>query len=122
MRAVRTTTAAGALVLGFISGWLTARAGGSVERAPSAVLVMTLTLGGTALSAALLLGLRNDARWTAVALASALASHYAATWLFSPFHSPSGDILFMVVSGVLACLAGGGGFLIGRVLMRLPRA
>jgi hypothetical protein len=122
MCAIRTSaTVAGAVALGLVSGWLTSRVGGSLERAPTAVVVMIVTLGGTGLCVGLLLGLFNEPISTAVALVAALLSYYAASWLFSPFHSVPGDILFMAVSCVPACLAAIAGFLLGRALMRASR-
>src|SRR5262249_31250798 len=69
-----------------LAGWHTAGAGGSVQRAPTAVLVMTVGLGGAGLVVGLLLGLRNRVTWAVTALVL-LAAFYAGTWLNSPDHS-----------------------------------
>ena len=92
------------LLFGFCSGMLTADAGGSKSRAPAALLIMALTLGGLGLLIGLVFGWFDERRAAFTVAAASLGSYYAGTWLSSAFHSFLGDVLVLIVSSVpLAC-------------------
>lgn len=104
-----------AVGLGLPVGWLSAGAGGSVQRAPAAVLVMALGLGGAGLLIGLVSGYGNHGRWFVSALVL-LAGFYAGTWLNSPHHSPAGDALVLAISAIPACVGAGLGSAVGQHL------
>jgi hypothetical protein len=100
----RASAAAGAIILGLTSGWLTSVAGGSVDRAPTALTVMAVGLGGAGICLGALLGWVADKVGVSVAVLVLLVAFYLGTWLFSSYHSPVGDALFMIAASVPACL------------------
>jgi hypothetical protein len=101
------------LLFGFCSGMLTADAGGSNSRAPAAVLIMALTLGGVGLLIGLVFGWFDELAAAIVVGAGILASYYAGTWVDSSFHSTGGDALFMTVSSIPLVCGGAIGFVLG---------
>ncbi|GAB3808115.1 hypothetical protein GCM10027605_39860 [Micromonospora zhanjiangensis] len=103
-----------AVGLGLLSGWVTASAGGSVGQAPMAVLVMAVGLGGAGLVVGALTGRRKQATWWA-ALAL-LGSFYVGTWLNSPYHSPVGDAVVLVLAAIPTSSGTALGFAVGRYL------
>lgn len=87
-----------ALGLGGLAGFAAAAAGGSIQRAPTAIFVMAAGLGGAALIIGTLVGLtKQPIRWAAFVL---LGSFYLGTWLSSPHHSLVGDMLFLALAAV----------------------
>jgi hypothetical protein len=111
-----------AVLFGLLTGWYSAGAGGSISRAPAAISVMAVGLGGAGLLIGLLLGGQNDGRGRAVALVLLLASYYAGLWMISPFHSLAGDLLVLIISSVPPCLGAMVGFVASRSVARWRRA
>jgi hypothetical protein len=103
-----------AVGLGVLSGWASAGAGGSIERAPTAVLIMAAGLGTAGLVVGALSGLRRRTAWWAVLVL--LGSFYVGTWLNSPHHSPAGDAIVLVLAAVPTCIGLTLGFAVGRYL------
>ena len=71
---------ASAIALGSTSGCFSAGAGGSVQHAPTALLVMVVGLGSAGLLVGLVSGRRDGGRWFIPTLAL-MAGFYAGTWL-----------------------------------------
>jgi hypothetical protein len=65
-------------------------------------MVVGLAAAGICLGA--LLGWVADKAGAAVAVLLLLIAFYLGTWLFSPYHSPAGDVLLMVAAAVPAGL------------------
>lgn len=102
-----------------LSGWASAHAGGSIGRAPVAVLIMAAGLGVTGLMVGAMIGrYRRAIWWTPLVL---LGSFYTGTWLGSPHHSPAGDTIVLVLASVPACIGIALGSAFGQHLAtRLP--
>ncbi|WP_141684621.1 MULTISPECIES: hypothetical protein [Micromonospora] len=103
-----------AIGLGVPAGLLAASAGGSVQRAPTALLVMAVGLTVAGLLVGSAAGLRNHRIWPAVLVL--LCSFHAGTWLSSSHHSVAGDVVVLTVAAVPACLGAALGFAVGRRL------
>lgn len=103
-----------AVGLGLLTGWATAGAGGSMERAPTAALIMAAGLGGAGLAVGSLTGLGRQAAWWVTPVL--LGSFYAGTWLNSPDHSPAGDAIVLVLAAVPTGVGTALGSAIGRYL------
>ncbi|MGV9765481.1 MULTISPECIES: hypothetical protein [Micromonospora] len=101
-----------AIALGSASGWLSAGAGGSLQRAPTALLVMVVGLGSAGLLVGLVSGRQDGGRWFMPALAL-LAGFYAGTWLNSPHHSFAGDAVVLALAAIPACVSAALGFAVG---------
>jgi hypothetical protein len=65
---------------------------------------MAVGLGGAGVFLGMLLGWVADKAGVAVGVLVLLISFYLSTSLFSPYHSPVGDVLFMIVAFAPACL------------------
>ncbi|TDC36203.1 hypothetical protein [Micromonospora sp. KC213] len=104
-----------AVGLGVSSGWFSAGAGGSVHRAPTALLVLAAGLSGAGLLVGLVLGCRNHRSWLVPALVL-LGSFYAGTWLNSPHHSIAGDALVLALAAIPTCASTALAFAVGQHL------
>ncbi|MFI9638843.1 hypothetical protein ACIG87_02070 [Micromonospora sp. NPDC051925] len=102
------------VVLGVLSGWATGSAGGSLQDAPAAVLSMAAGLGSSGLVVGALAGAGKQSTWWAPPVL--LAAFYTGTWLSSPFHSPAGDTVVLVVAAVPTSIGTALGVAIGRYL------
>jgi hypothetical protein len=92
------------LLFGYCSGMLTSNAGGSKSRAPAALLITVLTLGGLGLLIGLGFGWFDERRAAITVAVASLGAYYAGTWVSSRFHSVLGDVLVLIVSAVpLVC-------------------
>ncbi|WP_157739809.1 hypothetical protein [Micromonospora narathiwatensis] len=115
MRAtVRASTAAVAVIFGFLSGSYISHAGGSPGRALTAALMMAVVLSGTGLAIGVPLGVVNDGPWVKRGLALMLASYCVSGLLNSPFRSLVVDLLFLTVSFAPACIFAPMGFATGQ--------
>ncbi|WP_174529043.1 hypothetical protein [Micromonospora maritima] len=103
-----------AVGLGMPTGWFAASAGGSIERAPTALLVMTIGLTVAGLLVGLVRGRRNHRIWPVVLVL--LCSFHAGTWLGSPHHSAAGDALVLAVAAAPAGIGAALGIAVGRHL------
>ncbi|WP_157740238.1 hypothetical protein [Micromonospora auratinigra] len=94
---------AGALAVGLggLSGWATAGAGGSMDRAPGAAVIMVASLGGSGLAVGTIAAFRKRATWWAVLV---LLGFYTGTWLNSAYHSAVGDALVLILAAVPTCI------------------
>jgi hypothetical protein len=104
-----------ATAMGFISGAVTARAGGSPDRAPTAILLAFVSLGITGFFVAMLAATAGSRRGIAAlnalaGLVLALVSYQVAGWFYSPFHSVLGDAIVLAVSSVAASIGTAIGF------------
>ncbi|WP_281938961.1 hypothetical protein [Micromonospora sp. AKA38] len=90
-----------ALGLGGLSGWATAGAGGSMDRAPAAAIIMVASLAGSGLAVGTLAALSKRTTWWA---ALVLLGFYTGTWLNSAHHSAIGDALVLVLAAVPICI------------------
>ncbi len=103
---------ASAIALGSTSGCFSAGAGGSVQHAPTALLVMVVGLGSAGLLVGLVSGRRDGGRWFIPTLAL-MAGFYAGTWLNSPHHSFAGDAVVLGLATVPACVSAALGSAVG---------
>ncbi|GAA2629292.1 hypothetical protein GCM10010399_71350 [Dactylosporangium fulvum] len=102
--------------LGLITGWCSAGAGGSWERAPTALLITIVGLGGTGLVVGVMFGVIKDQVGALMAATLAFLANYLASWMNSPFHSVAGDMLLMAFDALPLCFGGAIGFTTSYVL------
>jgi hypothetical protein len=87
-------------VLGFGSGAVTALVGGSMSRAPHALVAMAVAMGVIGIVIGVIYGRRNECGSAWATGAVVLTSYYVAMWVYSSAHSLIGDAVFLVVSSL----------------------